>query len=101
MKAPKMTLLSPGGRNDLGMRTKSQTVPARQTAQIIGETQRWRRNHQSDPPYSASTRFSIPPITRSTHVFFEPSPRSFKSRAHIKGVSVNDTRPEAKIEITM
>ena len=96
-----MTLLSPGGRNALGMRTKSQTVPARQMTQMIGEIQRCRRNHHNDPPYIASTRFSMPPITRSIKVFFEPSPRCFKSRAHISGVSVSDTRPEAKIAITM
>src|ERR1700693_3412647 len=98
MNAPKTTLLSPGGRKALGTRTKSQIVPARQTAQMIGETHRCRRNHQSEPPYIRSTRFSMPPITRSTQVFFEPSPRSFKSRAHINGVSVSDTKPEAKID---
>ena len=101
MNAPKMTLLSPGGRNAFGTSRKSQIVPARQTTQMIGETQRCRRNHQSDPPYIASTRFSMPPITRSAQVFFEPWPRSFKSRAHIRGVRVSDTKPEAKIAITI
>ena len=37
------------------------------------------------------------PITRSAHVCLEPGPRSFSILAHISGVSVNDTRPEAKI----
>ena len=43
----------------------------------------------------------MPPMTRSIQVFFEPSPRSFSSRAHISGVSVSDTRPDAKIEMTI
>ena len=85
----------------MGTSTKSQTVPARQITQMIGEIQRCRRNHQSDPPYIRSTRFSMPPITRSTQVFFEPSPRSFNNRAHMSGVSVSDTKPEAKIAITI
>src|SRR6266542_3576431 len=101
MNAPKITLLSPGGRNAFGTSTKSKIVPARQTTQITGEIHRCRRNHQSDPPYKASTRFSMPPITRSIQVFFAPSPRGFNSRAHISGVSVSDTRPEAKIAITI
>ncbi len=50
MNTPKMTLLSPGGRNALGTAMNSQTVPARQTTQINAETQRCRRNHQSDLP---------------------------------------------------
>src|SRR5437667_57914 len=101
MNAPKITLLSPGGRNALGTRTKSQMVPARQTIQISGEIHRCRRNHQSDPPYAASTRFSMPPITRSIQVFFAPSPRSFNNRAHMSGVRVSDTRPDAKIAMTI
>src|SRR6266404_2655565 len=101
MKAPKMTLLSPGGKKALGTSTNNQIVPARQTTQITRDTQRQRRNHHNDPPYRASTRFSIPPITRSNQVFLVPSPRALRSRAHISGVSVNDTSPEAKIEITM
>src|SRR6266498_1391612 len=101
MNAPKITLLSPGGRNAFGTSTKSKIVPARQTTQITGEIHRCRRNHQSDSPYKASTRFSMPPITRSIQVFFAPSPRGFNRRAHISGVSVSDTRPEAKIAITI
>ena len=50
MKAPKMTLLSPGGRNALGTSTNSPIVPARQTTQITAEIHRCLRNHQSDPP---------------------------------------------------
>src|SRR5260221_9365439 len=96
-----MTLLSPGGRKVLGINTKSQIVPTRQITQMIGEIHRRRKNHHSEAPYRASTRFSIPPITRSAQLFFVPSPRSLSSRAHIKGVSVSDTNPEAKIEITM
>src|SRR6266436_1290111 len=99
MKAPKITLLSPGGKNALGISTKSQIVPARQTTQITGEIQRCFRNHQSDPPYIASTRFSTPPMTRSIQVFFEPSPRSFSSRAHSKGVSVSATLLVANVAI--
>src|SRR5205807_3896967 len=101
MNAPKITLLSPGGRKAFGTSVKSKMVPARQTTQMIGETQRWRRNHQSDAPYTASTRFSMPPMTRSIQVFFDPSPRGFNNRAHISGVSVSETMPEAKIAITM
>src|SRR5258708_32429004 len=101
MKAPKITLLSPGGKNVFGIRIKSHIVPARQITQIVGEIQRCRRNHQSDPPYHPSTRFSIPPITRSIQVLRVPCPRSFSMRAHIKGVSVSETKPEAKIEITI
>src|SRR5437660_12597838 len=99
MKAPKMTLLSPGGRKVLGISTESHIVPVRQITQMAGEMQRRRTNHHSDAPYMASTRFSMPPITRSIQFFFAPSPRPFSSRAHINGVSVNDTKPEAKIEI--
>ena len=47
---PQIKLLSPTGKNALGTTMNSQTVPARQTTQINAETQRWRRNHQSDLP---------------------------------------------------
>ena len=43
----------------------------------------------------------MPPITRSIQVFFAPWPRSFSSRAHISGVSVSETKPEAKMAITI
>ena len=80
---PQTKLLSPTGKNALGTTMKSQTVPARQTTQINADTQRKRRNHQSDLPYTPRTRFSIPPITRSIQVFLAPSPRSLSSlRAH-------------------
>src|SRR5690242_10013121 len=100
MKAPKMTLLSPVGRKVLGTSTKSQIVPPRQIIQIVGEIHRRRKNHHSEAPYLASTRFSIPPITRSIHVLLEPWPRSLRSRAHMSGVSVSDTSPDAKIDTT-
>src|SRR5688572_31490959 len=86
MNAPKITLLSPGGKNDFGTSMKRTIVPARQSTQMTGEIQRCRRNHQSDAPYIARTRFSMPPITRSIQVFFAPSPRSFNKRAHMRGV---------------
>jgi hypothetical protein len=47
---PQTKLLSPTGKNALGTTIKSQTVPARQTTQINADTQRKRRNHQSDLP---------------------------------------------------
>ena len=47
---PQMKLLSPGGRKALGTAAKRPTVPSRQTTQISAETQRCRRNHQSDLP---------------------------------------------------
>ncbi len=47
-KAPKMTLLSPGGRKTLAIETKSRTVPARHTTQIAREIHRRRRNHQRE-----------------------------------------------------
>ena len=50
MKTPKITLLSPTGRNALGTIMNSQTVPRRQTTQIAADTARRRRNHQSDRP---------------------------------------------------
>src|SRR5262245_32434551 len=50
IKTPKITPLSPGGRNDLGMVTSSRMVPARQTTQIAAEIHRCLRNHQSDEP---------------------------------------------------
>src|SRR5437016_11436654 len=43
----------------------------------------------------------MPALTRSIQVFFDPSPRGFNNRAHIKGVRVSETKPEAKIAITM
>src|SRR5687767_15963772 len=80
----------------------SQIVPAKQMAQIAGEIQRSRSNHhQSDFPYNASTRCSILPMTRSIQFCFEPWPRSFKSRAHISGVSVSETKPDARIATTI
>jgi hypothetical protein len=50
MNAPKITPLSPGGRNVFGTSMNSQIVPARQMTQITGEIQRCRRNHQSELP---------------------------------------------------
>src|SRR4249919_574094 len=52
---PQTKLLSPTGKNDLGTTMKSQIVPARQTTQINADTQRKRRNHQSDLPYMLRT----------------------------------------------
>jgi hypothetical protein len=43
----------------------------------------------------------MPPITRSIQVFFIPSPRSFSNRAHISGVSVSETKPDARIAMTI
>ena len=40
-------------------------------------------------------------MTRSIHVFGAPGPRSLSNRAHISGVSVSDTSPEAKIATMM
>ena len=50
MKTPKITLLSPTGRNALGTIMNSPTVPRRQTAQIAAATARRRRNQPSDRP---------------------------------------------------
>ena len=50
MKTPKITLLSPTGRNALGTTMNSPIVPARQTTQIAAATPRRRRNHPSDRP---------------------------------------------------
>ncbi len=50
MKTPKITLLSPTGRNALGTTRNSPTVPARQTAQIAAATARRRMNQPSDRP---------------------------------------------------
>ncbi len=93
-----MTLLSPGGRKALGTVMKShdgaargrRARSARRPSGGAGTTRGTRRRR-------ASTRFSTPPITRSTQVRLAPWPRSLSSRAHISGVSVSDTRPEAKI----
>src|SRR5882762_3949182 len=41
------------------------------------------------------------PTTRSIQVFFAPCPRSLSILEVISGVSVKDTSPEAKMEITM
>src|SRR5689334_8146880 len=96
-----MKLLSPGGRNALGTALNNKIVPTRHSTQAVADTHLCRRNHQSDEPYTLRTRFSMLPMTRSTQVFFEPSPRSFSNLAHISGVSVSDTSPDVRIAITI
>ena len=102
MKTPKTTLLSPMGRKIFGMAAKRTNVPTRHTTQMAS----------SEPPVleepgevaavdAARKRFSASPAVRSTHVCLAPCPRSFRRRAHMSGVSVSDTRPEAKIATTI
>ena len=50
MKTPKITLLSPTGRNALGTIMNSPTVPRRQITQIATATGRRCRNQSSDRP---------------------------------------------------
>lgn len=47
------------------------------------------------------TRRSAAPMTRSMNVDFTPWPRAFSRREHMRGVSVRDTRPDARIDTIM
>ena len=49
----------------------------------------------------AAPAFRRAPPARSTQFCLMPCPRGFSRRAHISGVSVSETRPEAMIETTM
>src|ERR1700760_3010307 len=98
---PRMNELSPTGRNDLGTTLNRYAVPARQAIQAMAEIQRLRRKNHSDRPYTFRTRCSSAPKPRSIHVFFAPAPRLPSNREVINGVRVSDTRPLARIEITI
>src|SRR5665213_4266577 len=98
ISTPQINPLSPSGRNVLGMELNKRNVPARQIAQINNDTNRQRKNHDSDDPYNSSIRCSTARLNRSTSVFFSPGPRLARNREHIIGVSVSETMPLAKID---
>src|SRR4029077_10316898 len=98
MNTPWMNELSPMGKKAFGTMLNRYTVPPRQNTQINADTHRCRRKNHSERPYQLNTRRSMPPITRSIHVLFAPTPRWPRSREHISGVSVSDTMPLAKID---
>ena len=95
-----MAELSPAGKKVLGIRTNKNTINITQAVQVHQDTQRCSKNHVKCLRYHPINVLSKLYAKRSM-IVFSPVLCFFKNRAHITGVTVNDTIPEANIATIM